>query len=49
MAKQKTVSKADLVDFVAESTSMKKKDVKEVMDTCSARSASTSTRATRSS
>jgi DNA-binding protein HU-beta len=32
MAKQKTVSKADLVDFVAESTSMKKKDVKEVMD-----------------
>ena len=32
MAKPKTVSKADLVDFVAESTSMKKKDVKEVMD-----------------
>ena len=32
MAKGKTVSKADLVDLVAESTDMKKKDVKEVMD-----------------
>jgi DNA-binding protein HU-beta len=32
MAKTKTVSKADLVDTVANSTSMKKKDVKEVMD-----------------
>jgi len=33
MAKSKTVSKADLVDTVANATSMKKKDVKEVMDT----------------
>ncbi len=33
MAKAKTVSKADLVDQVAQSTGMKKKDVKEVMDT----------------
>jgi DNA-binding protein HU-beta len=33
MAKQKTVSKADLVDLVADETGMKKKDVKEVMDT----------------
>ncbi len=32
MAKGKTVSKADLVDLVADSTDMKKKDVKEVMD-----------------
>lgn len=32
MAKTKTVSKADLVDSVANATSMKKKDVKEVMD-----------------
>jgi DNA-binding protein HU-beta len=32
MAKGKTVSKADLVDLVAEATDMKKKDVKEVMD-----------------
>jgi len=32
MAKSKTVSKADLVDAVANATSMKKKDVKEVMD-----------------
>lgn len=32
MAKNKTVSKADLVDTVANATSMKKKDVKEVMD-----------------
>ena len=32
MAKTKTVSKADLVDTVANATSMKKKDVKEVMD-----------------
>ena len=33
MAKSKTVSKADLVDLVADETGMKKKDVKEVMDT----------------
>ncbi len=33
MAKQKTVSKADLVDEVAEKSGMKKKDVKEVVDT----------------
>jgi DNA-binding protein HU-beta len=33
MAKQKTVSKADLVDTVADATAMKKKDVKEVVDT----------------
>jgi DNA-binding protein HU-beta len=33
MAKQKTVSKADLVDAVADATSMKKKDVKEIVDT----------------
>ncbi|CAN5804830.1 HU family DNA-binding protein [soil metagenome] len=33
MVKQKTVSKADLVDTVAETTGMKKKDVKEVVDT----------------
>jgi DNA-binding protein HU-beta len=33
MAKAKTVSKADLVDMVADETGMKKKDVKEVMDT----------------
>ncbi len=33
MANDKTVSKAELVDMVAESTGMKKKDVKEVMDT----------------
>lgn len=32
MAKQKTVSKADLVDEVAADTGMKKKDVKEVVD-----------------
>jgi DNA-binding protein HU-beta len=32
MAKQKTVSKADLVDTVSEKTGMKKKDVKEVVD-----------------
>lgn len=33
MAKGKTVSKADLVDKVADETGMKKKDVKTVMDT----------------
>lgn len=33
MAKSKTISKADLVDLVAEETGMKKKDVKEVVDT----------------
>lgn len=33
MAKAKTVSKADLVDIVADKTGMKKKDVKTVMDT----------------
>lgn len=33
MAKAKTVSKADLVDKVADETSMKKKDVKTVIDT----------------
>lgn len=33
MAKQKTVSKADLVDIVAGETGLKKKDVKSVMDT----------------
>lgn len=33
MANDNTVSKADLVDLVAEETAMKKKDVKEVMDT----------------
>ncbi len=33
MAKSKTVSKADLVDIVADETGMKKKDVKDVMDT----------------
>ncbi|MBS3966395.1 MAG: HU family DNA-binding protein [Truepera sp.] len=33
MAKAKTVSKADLVDLVADKTGMKKKDVKAVMDT----------------
>jgi DNA-binding protein HU-beta len=33
MAKQKTVSKADLVDTVSDATGMKKKDVKEVVDT----------------
>ncbi|HLU82548.1 MAG TPA: HU family DNA-binding protein [Trueperaceae bacterium] len=32
MAKSTTVSKADLVQRVAESTSMKKRDVKDVMD-----------------
>lgn len=32
MAKAKTVSKADLVDLVAKSTDLKKKDVKNVMD-----------------
>lgn len=32
MAKQKTVSKADLVDAVAGSTGMTKKDVKSVVD-----------------
>ena len=32
MAKATTVSKADLVQKVADSTSMKKKDVKDVMD-----------------
>ena len=32
MAKAKTVSKADLVDRVSDSTGMKKKDVKTVMD-----------------
>lgn len=33
MAKAKTVSKADLVDKVADETSMKKKDVKTIIDT----------------
>ena len=33
MAKSKTVSKADLVDIVADEPGMKKKDVKDVMDT----------------
>ncbi len=33
MAKSNTISKADLVDLVADETEMKKKDVKEVMDT----------------
>jgi DNA-binding protein HU-beta len=33
MAKNKTVSKADLVDAVADATKMKKKDVKEIVDT----------------
>ena len=33
MAISKTVSKADLVDLVADETGMKKKDVKDVMDT----------------
>ncbi len=33
MAKVKTVSKADLVDIVADETNMKKKDVKTVIDT----------------
>ncbi len=33
MAKQKTVSKADLVDLVADDTGMTKKDVKTVVDT----------------
>jgi DNA-binding protein HU-beta len=32
MAKAKTVSKADLIDTVADETSMKKKDVKTIMD-----------------
>lgn len=32
MAKSQTVSKADLVDKVAEETGMKKKDVKTIMD-----------------
>lgn len=32
MAKQKTVSKADLVDLVADDTGMTKKDVKTVVD-----------------
>lgn len=32
MAKSKTVSKADLVDNVADNVGMKKKDVKEIMD-----------------
>lgn len=32
MAKAKTVSKADLVDRVADETQMKKKDVKTVVD-----------------
>ena len=32
MAKQKTVSKADLVDIVANDTGMTKKDVKTVVD-----------------
>ncbi len=32
MAKNKTVSKADLVDNVADNVGMKKKDVKEIMD-----------------
>jgi DNA-binding protein HU-beta len=32
MAKAKTVSKADLIDKVADETGMKKKDVKTVMD-----------------
>ena len=32
MAKQKTVSKADLVDLVADDTGMTKKDVKIVVD-----------------
>jgi DNA-binding protein HU-beta len=33
MAKAKTVSKADLVDKVAEDTGMRKKDVKTIVDT----------------
>lgn len=33
MAKAKTVSKAELVNLVADKTGMKKKDVKAVMDT----------------
>jgi DNA-binding protein HU-beta len=33
MTKPQTVSKADLVDLVADETGMKKKDVKDVMDT----------------
>ena len=33
MAKSQTVSKADLVDLVADETGMKKKAVKDVMDT----------------
>lgn len=33
MAKPRTVSKAELVDMVADETGMKKKDVKDVMDT----------------
>ncbi len=33
MAKQKSVSKADLVDLVADDTGMTKKDVKTVVDT----------------
>lgn len=33
MANDNTVSKADLVNMVADKTGMKKKDVKEVMDT----------------
>lgn len=32
MAKNKTVSKAELINMVADDTGMKKKDVKEVMD-----------------
>lgn len=32
MAKQRTVSKAELVGIVADETGMKKKDVKEVVD-----------------
>jgi DNA-binding protein HU-beta len=33
MAKQKTVSKADLVELVARETQLTKKDVKQVVDT----------------
>jgi DNA-binding protein HU-beta len=33
MAKQKTVSKADLVELVARDTQLTKKDVKQVVDT----------------
>ena len=36
MTKAKTVSKADLVDRVADETQMKKRDVKTVIDACAA-------------